>query len=91
MAAAASMKLSLAFVLLLSGLVVFGEVGGAAARTPSRVDCSLVRCIQGGYIVCDNYPGQKLDGCICGCAPRNGKNCVLYLQSGSRQECGKSE
>ncbi|CAN6303659.1 unnamed protein product, partial [Urochloa humidicola] len=73
------------FILLLSGLVVFGEV--AAAARNSRVDCSLVRCIQGGYITCDNYPYQKLDGCICGCAPRNGKNCVLHLQSGSTQQC----
>ncbi|CAN6281516.1 unnamed protein product [Urochloa humidicola] len=83
--AAVSMKLSLTFIVLLSGLVVFGEV--AEARTSSRVDCSLVRCIQGGYITCDNYPYQKLDGCICGCAPRNGKNCVLHLQSGSTQHC----
>ncbi|CAL4918877.1 unnamed protein product [Urochloa decumbens] len=83
--AAASMKLSLTFVLLLSGLVVFGEV---AAASRSKVDCSLVRCIQGGYITCENYPYQKLDGCICDCAPWNGKNCVLHLQSGSTQHCG---
>nr|CAB3498313.1 unnamed protein product [Digitaria exilis] len=86
--AAASMKLSLTFILLLSGLVVFGEVA-AAGRT--SVDCSLVRCIQGGYITCDNYPYQKLDGCICGCAPKNGKNCVLHLQSGSDQQCDTTE
>ncbi|OEL31172.1 hypothetical protein BAE44_0007804 [Dichanthelium oligosanthes] len=86
--AAASMKLSLTFVLLLSGLVVFCEV--AAART-RKVDCSLVRCIQGGYITCDNYPCQKLDGCICACAPNDGKNCVLHLQSGSTNKCGKAE
>ncbi|RCV41038.1 hypothetical protein SEVIR_9G101600v4 [Setaria viridis] len=89
MAAAVSMKLSLAFVLLLSGLVVFGEQVAAARK--SRVDCSLVRCIQGGYITCDNYPYQKLEGCICDCAPRNGKNCKLHLQSGSTQDCGKEE
>lgn len=55
MAAAASTKLSLAFVLL-SALVVIGEVGGSMAA-----DCSTVRCIQGGYITCDNYPGKQLD------------------------------
>ncbi|KAF8736137.1 hypothetical protein HU200_014382 [Digitaria exilis] len=83
------MKLSLAFILL-SGLAVFGEVVAAAGRT-SKVDCLLVRCIQGGYITCDNYPYQKLDGCICGCAPKNGKNCVLHLQSGSDQQCDTTE
>ncbi|CAD6206539.1 unnamed protein product [Miscanthus lutarioriparius] len=80
--ATASMKLSLTFVLLLSALVVSGEMGGVMAA-----DCSTVRCIQGGYITCDNYPYQKLDGCACVCAPKNGRNCVLHLQSGSTYNC----
>ncbi|EER93508.1 uncharacterized protein LOC8059942 [Sorghum bicolor] len=82
--AAAFTKLSLTFVLLLSAFVVSGEIGGAMAAT----DCSTVRCIQGGYITCDNYPYQKLDGCACVCAPKNGRNCVLHLQSGSTYNCG---
>nr|ACG29767.1 hypothetical protein [Zea mays] len=85
MAAAASTKLSLAFVLLLSALVVLGEVGGSMAA-----DCSTLRCIQGGYITCDNYPGKQLDGCDCVCAPDNGRNCVLHLQSGSTYNCSRS-
>ncbi|KAL6843515.1 hypothetical protein ACP4OV_026577 [Aristida adscensionis] len=81
----ASMKLSFTFILLLSGLVVFGEIGGtAAARTPARCP---VQCIQGGHITCDNYPYQELDGCACECAPKNGKNCVLHLQTGSTYNC----
>ncbi|KAL6843516.1 hypothetical protein ACP4OV_026578 [Aristida adscensionis] len=82
-----SMKLSVTFVLLLlSGLLVFGEAGGAA---PSAVECAAVRCIQGGYITCKNYPGKKLDGCVC--APPDGEHCVLHLHSGSSYKCGKTE
>ncbi|PAN45184.1 hypothetical protein PAHAL_9G099900 [Panicum hallii] len=70
----ASMKLlslTCILLLLLSGLVVFGA---AAAPEP----CPVV-CVQGGYITCDNYPYQKLDGCACECAPKDGVNCVLHL------------
>ncbi|XP_062213272.1 uncharacterized protein LOC133914144 [Phragmites australis] len=78
----ASMKLSFAFILL-SGLVVFGEIGGTAAAGACEV-----QCIQGGYITCDNYPGKQLDGCDCQCAPRNGRNCVLHLwQTGDTFNC----
>ncbi|GJM96515.1 hypothetical protein PR202_ga13357 [Eleusine coracana subsp. coracana] len=62
-------------------LDVFGEISGTA-----EVACA-VRCIQGGYITCDNYPGKQLDGCACQCAPRNGKNCVLHLQHGPPFNC----
>ncbi|KAJ1293730.1 hypothetical protein BS78_01G091300 [Paspalum vaginatum] len=79
-------KLSLTFVLLLSALVVPGEIGAAMAA-----DCSTVRCIQGGYITCDNYPRKRLEGCACVCAPKNGRNCVLHLQSGSSYNCSKTE
>ncbi|KAG2546118.1 uncharacterized protein LOC120648502 [Panicum virgatum] len=70
----ASMKLlTLACILLLlSGLVVFGTAA------PAPEPCPVV-CIQGGYITCDNYPYQKLDGCVCECAPKDGVNCVLHL------------
>ncbi|KAF0914330.1 hypothetical protein E2562_028213 [Oryza meyeriana var. granulata] len=81
--ASSSMKLSLiTFVVLLAGLVVLGEMGRATAA-----DCSTVRCIQGGYITCKNYPGKKLDGCVCLCAPSDGKRCVLHLQDGSSYKC----
>ncbi|KAL6637790.1 hypothetical protein ACP70R_025362 [Stipagrostis hirtigluma subsp. patula] len=76
----ASMKLSLTFILLLSGLVVLGEIGATEAA------CA-VQCFQGGYITCDNYPYRKLDGCDCQCAPKNGKNCVLHLHTGSTYNC----
>ncbi|GJM96516.1 hypothetical protein PR202_gb11063 [Eleusine coracana subsp. coracana] len=82
---AASMKLSLTFILLLSGLVVFCEVGGAKA-----IDCSLIRCKQDGYITCNNYPG-KLNGCACVCAPEDGKHCKLHLQDGTCSKCDKTE
>ncbi|TVU45204.1 hypothetical protein EJB05_04680 [Eragrostis curvula] len=82
----ASMKLSFAFtLLLLSGLVVFGEIGVTAAAKACNV-----QCIQGGYITCDNYPEQQ-EGCACQCAPRNGRNCVLHLQSGSSYNCTAQE
>lgn len=42
-------------------------------------DCSTLRCIQGGYITCDNYPGKQLEGCDYRSAPKNGVNCVLHL------------
>uniref|UniRef100_A0ACD5WEB7 Uncharacterized protein n=1 Tax=Avena sativa TaxID=4498 RepID=A0ACD5WEB7_AVESA len=71
-----SMKLSVTFLLLVSGLVVFGEIEGAAAQA-----CAVV-CFQGGHITCDNYPGQELDGCDCECAPADGKGCVLHLDDG---------
>ncbi|GJN27986.1 hypothetical protein PR202_gb16061 [Eleusine coracana subsp. coracana] len=76
---AASMKLSLTFILLLSvdlffrARRVFCEVGGAKA-----IDCSLIRCKQDGYITCNNYPG-KLNGCACVCAPEDGKHCKLHF------------
>ncbi|TKV91521.1 hypothetical protein SEVIR_9G101900v4 [Setaria viridis] len=81
----ASMKLlSLTCILLLSGLVVFGEIGGVAAAAEP---CPVV-CIQGGYITCDNYPYQKLDGCDCECAPKDGINCVLHhLVTGDTFKC----
>ncbi|OEL31171.1 hypothetical protein BAE44_0007803 [Dichanthelium oligosanthes] len=80
----ASMKLlSLTCILLLSGLVVFGT---AAAR-PAPEPCQVV-CIQGGYITCDNYPYQQLDGCACECAPKDGINCVLHhLITGDTFNC----
>ncbi|PAN45179.1 hypothetical protein PAHAL_9G099500 [Panicum hallii] len=78
----ASMKLSVTFLLLLSGLAVFGGTAAAAAKA-----CG-VQCFQGGYITCDNYPGKQLEGCACECAPRNGKNCVLHLlSSGTTSNC----
>ena len=72
-----AMKLSVTLVLLLSGLVVFGEIADAKAKAP----CAVV-CFQGGHITCDNYPGQELDGCDCECAPADGKGCVLHLDDG---------
>ncbi|VAI02170.1 unnamed protein product [Triticum turgidum subsp. durum] len=77
---AATMKLSLTFVLLLSALVVFGD---------AQATCDIIRCKQGGYITCKNYPGQKLDGCACVCAPEDGKGCVLHLDDGSTNKCTK--
>ncbi|KAF2941165.1 hypothetical protein DAI22_03g328200 [Oryza sativa Japonica Group] len=98
----ASMKLSLAVVFLLSGkllasheqsttppllggsrnaVVVMSAMGGA-----EEARCSVV-CIQGGYITCDNYPYQKLDGCACECAPKDGQNCVLHLEHGPPSNC----
>ncbi|KAL5218987.1 hypothetical protein ABZP36_019671 [Zizania latifolia] len=78
----ASMKLSLAVVFLLSGLVVMAAIGRAEARTVCPV-----QCFQGGYITCDNYPYQKLDGCACECAPKDGENCVLHLEHGPPFNC----
>ncbi|BAF13091.1 uncharacterized protein [Oryza sativa Japonica Group] len=77
----ASMKLSLAVVFLLSAVVVMSAMGGA-----EEARCSVV-CIQGGYITCDNYPYQKLDGCACECAPKDGQNCVLHLEHGPPSNC----
>ncbi|KAF8675425.1 hypothetical protein HU200_047795 [Digitaria exilis] len=82
----ASMKLSFAFILLLSGkllawLLVLGEMGCTEAA------CA-VQCIQGGYITCDNYPGKQLEGCVCECAPKDGQNCVLHhLRTGDTFNC----
>ncbi|KAL6637792.1 hypothetical protein ACP70R_025364 [Stipagrostis hirtigluma subsp. patula] len=87
MASSPSMKLSLTFILLLSGLLVLGGVGGAAGA----VDCSTVRCIQGGYITCKNYGEKHLDGCACVCAPDDGEVCMLHLQDGSKYKCGKKK
>ncbi|WVZ60452.1 hypothetical protein U9M48_010470 [Paspalum notatum var. saurae] len=72
----ASMKLlSLTCILIVTGLVVLSETGGAA---PAPERCPIV-CIQGGFITCNNYPYQELDGCVCECAPKDGINCVLHL------------
>ncbi|XP_051178502.1 uncharacterized protein [Lolium perenne] len=81
---AATMKLSLTFVLLLSGLVVFGDVGDAAPT------CDIIRCIQGGNITCANRPGKVFEGCACVCAPEDGKGCVLHLDDGTSQKCTKT-
>ncbi|XP_015690474.1 uncharacterized protein LOC102706826 [Oryza brachyantha] len=78
-----SNKLSLTFVVLLAGMLVLGEMMDGAGAA----DCSTVRCIQGGYITCKNYPGKKLDGCVCLCAPDDGNRCVLHLQDGSSYKC----
>ncbi|KAG8062484.1 hypothetical protein GUJ93_ZPchr0003g17266 [Zizania palustris] len=85
MASSSSKKLSLTFILLVAGVIVLGETGATGAAA----DCAAVRCIQGGYITCKNYPGKKFDGCICQCAPRNGEHCVLHLQNGSSTKCRK--
>jgi len=48
-------------------------------------DCATVRCAQGGYITCYNYPGKHLDGCGCACmcALKNAVTCVLHVLPGS--------
>jgi hypothetical protein len=48
-------------------------------------------CEQGGYITCKDYPYQKLDGCACVCAPKDGKHCELHLQDGTKNKCDKTE
>jgi hypothetical protein len=62
---------------------VFGEVVEGA----KMVNCATVECFQGGYMTCDNYPGQRLHGCICECAPKNGKGCKLRMQNGISYNC----
>lgn len=82
------MKQSLAFVvLLLAALVMFADVGDAAAT------CETVRCAQGGHITCKNYGNhkEKLDGCACVCASRNGRRCVLHHDDGTDQRCPKTK
>ncbi|CAL4944213.1 unnamed protein product [Urochloa decumbens] len=84
----ASMKLlSLTCILLLlSGPIVFGS-----AAAPAAEPCPIV-CVQGGYITCDNYPCQKLDGCVCECAPKDGINCVLHLlATGDTFNCSSAQ
>ncbi|KAG8062483.1 hypothetical protein GUJ93_ZPchr0003g18088 [Zizania palustris] len=82
----ASVKLSVAVAVavafLLSGLVAMAAIGSAEAGS-----LCPVQCIQGGYITCDNYPYQKLDGCDCQCAPKDGENCVLHLEHGPPFNC----
>ena len=46
-------------------------------------NCATVRCAQGGYITCYNYPGKHLDGCACTSALKNAVNCVLHVLPGS--------
>jgi hypothetical protein len=66
----------------MAGVVMFGT-----AAPPPPEPCPVV-CIQGGYITCDNYPNQELDGCDCDCAPKDGINCVLHLiATGSTSKC----
>ncbi|GJM96512.1 hypothetical protein PR202_ga13352 [Eleusine coracana subsp. coracana] len=77
---ASAKLLSLTCILLLSGLVVSGEIKGTTAA------CD-VQCIQGGHITCDNYPGKELEGCVCECAPKDGVNCVLHLEHGPSSNC----
>ncbi|XP_047088542.1 uncharacterized protein LOC124700459 [Lolium rigidum] len=80
---AATMKLSLTFILLLSsGLVAVLGDGGDCGPT-----CETIRCIQGGNITCANRPGEVIQGCHCLCAPKNGRGCVLHLQSGTNENC----
>ncbi|KAJ4817358.1 hypothetical protein LUZ62_029924 [Rhynchospora pubera] len=71
-------KLTLAFTLI-SVLLVFGMMQSGEA-------CNLM-CVQGAYIECRNYPNQQLYGCACTCAPKNGKDCVVYLPGGSTTIC----
>ncbi|GJM96517.1 hypothetical protein PR202_gb11061 [Eleusine coracana subsp. coracana] len=81
----ASMKLSFTFILLLSGLVVFGEISRTAAR---GVAGCHEPCVEAAYITCDNYPGKQMKGCVCECAPQKGVNCALHLlRSGSTVNC----
>lgn len=64
---------------------MLGEIGGTTLAAPEP--CPVV-CIQGGYITCDNYPYQELDGCDCECAPKDGINCVLHhLSTGDTFNC----
>ncbi|KAG0547728.1 hypothetical protein BDA96_01G105200 [Sorghum bicolor] len=77
-----SFNLSMAAVVLLSGLVILGAV------EPSEAVCN-VDCVRGTYITCKNYPAQQLYGCACKCAPADGKRCVVHLGGGSTKRCWK--
>uniref|UniRef100_A0A0E0KIP0 Bifunctional inhibitor/plant lipid transfer protein/seed storage helical domain-containing protein n=1 Tax=Oryza punctata TaxID=4537 RepID=A0A0E0KIP0_ORYPU len=76
----ASIKLSLALVLLISGLVMLETIEHTEAV------CTLF-CAQGTYITCSNHPYEQLYGCACRCAPPDGVDCVVHLADGSTQQC----
>ncbi|BAF13090.1 uncharacterized protein [Oryza sativa Japonica Group] len=76
----ASIKLSLACVLLISGLVMLERIEHTEAV------CTLF-CAKGTYITCSNHPYEQLYGCACRCAPPDGVDCVVHLADGSTQQC----
>uniref|UniRef100_A0A0E0KIN9 Uncharacterized protein n=1 Tax=Oryza punctata TaxID=4537 RepID=A0A0E0KIN9_ORYPU len=78
---AGSIKLSLALVLVISGLVMLGKIESSEAAV-----CNML-CARGTNITCCNRPGETLYGCDCKCAPRGGKDCVVHYADGSTSKC----
>ncbi|KAK3146182.1 hypothetical protein QOZ80_3BG0262730 [Eleusine coracana subsp. coracana] len=70
-------------VVLISGLLILGAV-----VEPTEAVCT-VACVKGAYIRCRNYPRQQLYGCVCHCAPPDGKRCVVHLPDRKAQRCWK--
>lgn len=54
-----------------AAVVVFGDISRTAAAEEAEAPCA-VRCIQGGYITCDNYPGSWT-GVLASARPRTAR------------------
>ncbi|CAM0876045.1 unnamed protein product [Alopecurus aequalis] len=78
----ASVRFSLTFVLLLSGLVALSMTKRAEAV------CTYA-CMQDTYITCCNHQGERLYGCACECAPPDGQGCVVHLADNTTIKCPK--
>nr|CAB3493331.1 unnamed protein product [Digitaria exilis] len=73
----ASINLSLAATILLSGLVIMAAMG------PGEATCTL-SCAYGAYITCTNSPGKNFTGCACQyCAPPGCTGCVVRYDNSS--------
>ncbi|TVU08496.1 hypothetical protein EJB05_41901, partial [Eragrostis curvula] len=69
----ASRNMSLAAVVLLSGLLILGAIGHVGAT----IACGTNTCAQGSYMTCANMRAQYFNGCDCRCAPLGCKGCVV--------------
>ncbi|KAH7677471.1 Proteinase inhibitor I20 protein [Dioscorea alata] len=77
----ADFKLSVALFLLLSGMVLFGDI---QCRTLQKI-CPLYCLEDVKYMTCESSGNEKLDPvCNCCFAPQN---CTLHLTNGNQIHC----
>ncbi|KAM0953925.1 putative proteinase inhibitor I20 [Dioscorea sansibarensis] len=78
----ANLKLSMALFLLLSGMMLFGDI--QCRIIPHKV-CPFYCLVGVEYMTCESSGNEKLDPtCNCCLAP---ENCTLHLRNGNQIHC----
>ncbi|XP_078175017.1 serine-type endopeptidase inhibitor [Carex rostrata] len=78
--------LSIAVILLLSGVFFLGEISSNAKAVAVAVACPLY-CLQVDYMTCPSSGDEHLSAhCNC-CLTSGSKGCTLHLSGGSQMKC----